>query len=157
VIEPDAVETDSVEVDLQVASDSDSIPEPSCFQLWAATALKGRARTLLTIRLVDCEESADLNQRFRLKPGPTNVLSFAAELPAVVPVPLLGDIVICVPLVLTEAAAQGKLPLAHWAHLVIHGVLHLLGFDHETPAQAEEMEAQEIVMLAKLGYPDPYA
>jgi probable rRNA maturation factor len=70
---------------------------------------------------------------------------------------LLGDVVICVPLVLTEAAAQGKPPLAHWAHLVIHGVLHLLGFDHETPAQAEEMEALEIAMLAELGYPDPYA
>lgn len=152
-----AVKADAVEVDLQVASDSDSIPDHSCFQLWAATALEGRKPGILTIRLVDREESADLNQRFRKKAGPTNVLSFAADVPAGVPVSLLGDIVICVPLLLEEASAQGKAPEAHWAHLVIHGVLHLLGFDHEKPAQAEAMEALEIALMARLGYPDPYA
>ena len=150
-------ESGTVEVDVQTASTCDSIPGLSCFQRWAEAALGDRGEALLSIRLVDREESAELNQRFRSKPGPTNVLSFAAELPAEVPVPLLGDIVICAPLVMEEAASQGKEIEAHWAHLVIHGILHLLGFDHQAKADAEEMEAREIFLLASLGYPDPYA
>jgi probable rRNA maturation factor len=146
-----------IEVDVQSDSNCDSIPKRCCFQRWAEAALRDRGEVLLSIRLVDREESAELNRRFRSKPGPTNVLSFAAELPAGVPVPLLGDIVICAPLVMEEAANQGKEIEAHWAHLVIHGILHLLGFDHHAKADAEEMEAREVHLLASLGYPDPYA
>ncbi|HLF31210.1 MAG TPA: rRNA maturation RNase YbeY [Xanthomonadales bacterium] len=150
-------DTGSIEVDVQAVSTCSSIPEISCFQCWAEAALSDRGETLLSIRLVDRTESAELNQRFRSKPGPTNVLSFAAELPAEVSVPLLGDIVICAPLVVEEATSQGKEIEAHWAHLVIHGILHLLGFDHQSKADAEEMEAREVKLLASLGYPDPYA
>lgn len=146
-----------IEVDVQTASTCGSIPERSCFKRWAEAALKDQEQALLSIRLVDRQESAELNQRYRSKPGPTNVLSFAADLPAEVPIHLLGDIVICAPLVMEEAASQGKEIEAHWAHLVIHGVLHLLGFDHQVKAEAEVMEAREISLLASLGYPDPYA
>lgn len=147
----------SIEVDVQAASACGSIPESFCFQRWVEAALADRSAALLSIRLVDREESAELNQRFRSKQGPTNVLAFAAELPTEVPVPLLGDIVICAPLVVEEAADQGKELEAHWAHLVIHGVLHLLGYDHQAKAAAKKMEAREVSVLASLGYPDPYA
>jgi probable rRNA maturation factor len=106
--------------------------------------------------VVDCAESAALNLRFRSREGPTNVLSFAADVPAEVDLPLLGDIVICAPLVVEEAAAQGKNLQAHWAHLVIHGALHLLGFDHDSKADARQMESREIALLASLGFSDPY-
>jgi probable rRNA maturation factor len=150
-------EAGSIEVDVQAASSCGSIPELFCFQRWAEAALTDRSAALLSIRLVDREESAELNQRYRSKQGPTNVLSFAAELLTEVPIPLLGDVVICAPLVVEEAADQGKEVDAHWAHLVIHGVLHLLGYDHQSKAAAEEMESREVSILAALGYPDPYA
>jgi probable rRNA maturation factor len=95
--------------------------------------------------------------RFRSRKGATNVLSFTADVPSEAGIPLLGDIVICAPVVAEEARAQGKDPQAHWAHLVIHGLLHLLGFDHQTKAETQRMEAREISLLAGLGYPDPYA
>ena len=106
---------------------------------------------------MDEAESADFNQRYRDKMGPTNVLSFPFE------PPLggqgrryLGDLVICAPLVAREAAEQGKSPEAHWAHLVVHGVLHLLGYDHLDEAEAQAMEALETAILGDLGYPPPY-
>jgi len=124
---------------------------------WVEAALKGRCEPAeLSIRIVDEAESAELNSHYRGKQGPTNVLSFLAELPAGVPVPLLGDLVICAPLVVREAREQGKPAEAHWAHLVVHGCLHLLGFDHEDEAEAVEMESLERAILAGLGYADPY-
>ena len=111
----------------------------------------------LTVRIVDEAEGTELNERYRHRTGPTNVLSFPFEQPALLQPPLLGDIVLCAPVVAREAAAQGKAPAAHWAHLVVHGVLHLLGHDHEDERQAEEMEALERDILATLGLPDPYA
>lgn len=147
----------TIELDVQRASGSiEDIPDDSCFQRWVEAALHDRGHTILTIRVVDRAESAELNLRFRAREGPTNVLSFAAEVPAEVDFPLLGDIVICAPLVAAEAAAQGKSPQAHWAHLVIHGVLHLLGFDHGSEAQARQMESREISLMASLGFSDPY-
>lgn len=146
----------TIEVDLQVVSECQSIPSEANFQRWAEAALHGRGPTLLTIRVVDSEESADLNARYRSRSGPTNVLSFTADLPAEVDYPLLGDIVICAPLVIEEAASQGKSSEAHWAHLVVHGVLHLLGFDHQAEPETGQMETREIAVLASLGYPDPY-
>jgi len=147
----------TIEVNVQNVSGSDSVPSDGSIRDWAAAALGDCGDTLLTVRTVDREESAELNMRYRSRSGPTNVLSFAADLPPEVDFPLLGDIVICAPLVAEEAKAQGKDIQAHWAHLVIHGVLHLLGFDHRTAAEARRMESREIALMATLGYPDPYA
>ncbi len=147
----------TIDLDVQRASGGvEDIPGDSCFQRWAEAVLHDRSHAILTIRVVDCAESAALNLRFRSRQGPTNVLSFAADVPAEVDLPLLGDIVICAPLVAEEAAAQGKDPQAHWAHLVIHGVLHLLEYDHQSEAQARQMESREIALLASLGFSDPY-
>ena len=111
----------------------------------------------LSSRLVDAEEGQQLNATWRNKDYPTTVLSFPADIPdGLLDIPLLGDLVICVPVVEREAAEQGKALTAHWAHLVIHGCLHLLGYDHIDDAEAEEMEELERQLLAEIGYPDPY-
>jgi probable rRNA maturation factor len=123
----------------------------------AVLAAEGlQERLELSVRIVDAEESAALNQRYRHKPGPTNVLSFPFEAPPGVPLNLLGDLVIAAPVVAEEAHDQGKNETAHWAHLVVHGTLHLLGYDHQETAQTEAMESREICILNKLGYPNPY-
>lgn len=146
-----------LELDLQVASDR-PLPAESDFRRWCELALRQRsADSELTIRLVDEAEGRELNRTWRHKDYPTNVLSFPADIPeGLLDIPLLGDLVICVPVVEREAAEQGKAPDAHWAHLVIHGCLHLLGYDHIEDAEAEEMESLERDLLAELGYPDPY-
>lgn len=131
-------------------------PDDAVLRTAAAAALAGRTDNAgLCIRIVDEAESADLNARYRGKSGPTNVLSFPcdAEVPGSRP---LGDLVICAPLVAAETVAQGKTPAAHWSHLVVHGVLHLLGFDHIGDHDAGTMESEERAILAGLGYPDPY-
>ncbi|CAK0780166.1 endoribonuclease YbeY [Gammaproteobacteria bacterium] len=110
----------------------------------------------VTVRVVGEKEIADLNHHYRHKDGPTNVLSFGYDAPPNLDIPLLGDLVVCAPVAAREAVAQGKAPEAHWAHLVVHGTLHLLGLDHEEPTAATTMETLEIQILAKLGYPDPY-
>ncbi len=145
------------ELQLQVAT-TESVPETGDFEAWVAAALRDwRADWELAIRLVDEAESQTLNLEYRGKDAPTNVLSFPVELPDGVILPLLGDLVICAPVVAREAADQGKSSAAHWAHLTVHGVLHLLGFDHKTVQEAEVMEDEERRILAQLGYPDPYA
>jgi probable rRNA maturation factor len=111
----------------------------------------------LSIRLVDAAEGRALNQRYRGKDYATNVLSFPVELPAGVTVPLIGDLVICAPVVAREAKEQGKSGREHWAHLTVHGVLHLMGYDHMLDMQAEVMESLECQILATLGIADPYA
>ena len=147
-----------IELDLQIASDGQA-PSLAQLQQWCALALRQRtADSELTIRLVDEAEGRELNNTWRHKDYPTNVLSFPADVPeGLLDIPLLGDLVICVPVVEREAAEQGKSLEAHWAHLVIHGCLHLLGFDHIDDAEAEEMEGLEQNLLAELGHPDPYA
>jgi probable rRNA maturation factor len=148
----------SLELDLQIALDLPGLPAESDFRRWAEAALAGadyQKDAELTIRLVNEAEGAALNETYRHKQGPTNVLSFPFETPPEVDSVLLGDIVICAPVVLREAVVQGKTPEAHWAHLVAHGVLHLLGYDHDE-AHAEAMESLEIRILAELGYPAPY-
>jgi probable rRNA maturation factor len=110
----------------------------------------------LCLRIVERDEMQALNQRYRGKNRPTNVLSFPADLPPEVTLDLLGDIVVCAPVVRDEAAAQGKTLAAHWDHMLIHGVLHLLGYDHETDTEATEMESLESKALARLGWPCPY-
>ena len=155
-------------IDVQYASDLPDLPETEVLQLWVETALNHPGVNCplavpadealeVTIRIVDEQEGQYLNQRWRGKTGPTNVLSFPFESPPEVPIPLLGDIVVCAPVVLREAEEQHKSLTAHWAHLVIHGTLHLLGYDHIEDADADIMEALEIEILAKLTYPNPYS
>lgn len=146
-----------IELDLQIATSAAALPSKAQFRLWVEKALEGRRdEAELTIRIVDDEESAELNETYRGKQGPTNVLSFPFEAPPGVELPLLGDIVICAPKVAREAEEQGKPQEAHWAHLTLHGCLHLLGYDHIEPEEAEEMEALETELLAALGYANPY-
>ena len=146
------------ELELQRATAAPA-PEADDFRRWvaAATDSAGRADWEVTIRLVDAAESQALNRDYRGRDAPTNVLSFAADLPAGVDLALLGDLVICAPVVIREAAEQAKPVAAHWAHMTVHGVLHLLGFDHVTSVEAECMEARERAIMARLGWPDPYA
>lgn len=148
----------NIDLDLQIAvDDTAGLPSEAQFQQWVAAALAGHGDAAeLTLRIVDDAEGAALNETYRGKQGPTNVLSFPFEAPPGVSLPLLGDIVICAPQVAREAVEQGKPPQAHWAHLTLHGCLHLLGYDHIDAAEAEEMEALETELLAALGYPNPY-
>jgi probable rRNA maturation factor len=145
-----------IEVEVQRVAVSRLIPGDASLQKWARHALGESGDACLTIRVVDEKESADLNRRFRCKEGATNVLSFLADLPPEVGSTLLGDIVICAPVVAAEAVNQEIDMRAHWAHMVIHGVLHLIGFDHQSEADALVMESKEIELLAALGFPDPY-
>lgn len=146
-----------IDLDLQIASAAPGLPAEDDFRRWTEAALAGRrAEAELTIRVVDEQESAELNGTYRHKPGPTNVLSFPFQAPPGVELPLLGDIVICAPVVAREAAEQGKAAAAHWAHMTVHGCLHLLGYDHIDPAEAEIMEHLERHVLSALGYADPY-
>jgi probable rRNA maturation factor len=116
----------------------------------------GHAAAELCVRIVDEPEMRALNARYRGKDYATNVLAFPAELPPGVELPLLGDIAVCAPVVNREAEAQRKAPRAHWAHMLVHGTLHLLGHDHERARDAAAMEALEKRILAGLDFPDPY-
>jgi len=155
----------ALELDLQYAIDSATaqrcaVPDAAVLRRWLRLALQGggyRRATTVTLRLVDEEEIATLNQHYRGKAGATNILTFPFEPPPGVRLPLLGDIIIAAPVVLAEATAQQKPIADHWAHLLIHGTLHLLGYDHIEPAAAEQMEQLERELLAQLGIADPYA
>ncbi|MDR1076775.1 MAG: rRNA maturation RNase YbeY [Xanthomonadaceae bacterium] len=133
------------------------LPAPASLRRWAEAALQKRRHPAeLSIRLVDAEEGRDLNHRYRGKDYATNVLSFPAELPEGLDLPLLGDLALCAPVVAREAEEQRK-PLAHhYAHLTVHGVLHLLGWDHREHDAAERMEQLEREILSRLDIPDPY-
>jgi len=136
------------------------VPAAASFRRWAAAALRGAGRRRaaeLSIRIVGAREGRAMNHTYRGRDRATNVLSFPVELPPGVRLPLIGDLVICAPVVAREAAEQGKAPRDHYAHLTVHGVLHLLGHDHLEPAEAARMEALEIRILAALGIADPYA
>ncbi|MEQ9462961.1 MAG: rRNA maturation RNase YbeY [Haliea sp.] len=148
----------SVHVDIQTAC-SEPVPEEDDLRRWTRAALAGRMpgdTAELCLRLVDEAEMTALNRDYRGKDGPTNVLSFPAGLPPELALPLLGDIVICAAVVAREAAEQGKPRAAHWAHMTVHGCLHLLGHDHVAEADAIAMETLETTILAQLGYPCPY-
>jgi len=153
----------SILVDLQLATKAEGLPSEADFRQWCATALQAgdyQGNAEITVRLVDAEESRTLNRDYRGKDKPTNVLSFPSDLPDFLREQLeqepLGDLVICVPVMAAEAAEQGKSLHDHWAHLTLHGTLHLLGFDHIETTDAEEMEGREIAALATLGIANPY-
>lgn len=144
-------------ITLQNPAHYKNIPSRYYFQRWVNLALDGRKNGIeITIRIVNVKESAQLNQDYRGKIGPTNILSFPFELPDGIVSPLLGDLIICAPIVAKEAKLQNKLELAHWAHLVIHGILHLLGYDHIKNKDAIIMESIEIELLNQLGFDNPY-
>lgn len=159
-----------LELDVQVATEAPALPQHADFERWVkgAMAHTDMQDAELTIRLVDEAESQQLNNEFRQKNKPTNVLSFPYEgfdlgdisfpdqQPQTLELPLLGDLVICAPVVAREAQEQDKALHHHWAHLVVHGVLHLLGYDHITDTEAEEMEDLERLILSTFDIADPY-
>ena len=150
-------------IDLQIASEnSEGLPTLEQFTHWVETALAFEAQTEdfpeteMTIRIVDEEESQTLNREYRGKDYPTTVLSFPFEVPEGIELPLLGDLVICRQVMEREAKEQQISLASHWAHLAVHGTLHLLGYDHIEEAEAEEMEGLETQIMQKLGFEDPY-
>lgn len=151
-----------VTLDLQLAHGDDAsatlVPDAEQCTAWVSAALQHTDISVaeLTIRTVDEAESRELNHTYRGKDYPTNVLSFPFDADIPLPVRLLGDLVICVPVMVREAAEQDKPLLAHWAHLIVHGTLHLLGYDHIEDAEAEQMEALEIEILSQFDIADPY-
>lgn len=149
-------------VDLQLATENEAdLPLLTDIEKWVAVAIKAgstvsREEAELTVRLVDSDESQQLNHDYRGKDKPTNVLSFPFQNPPGITLPLLGDLVICTQVVKKEADEQCKGLNAHWAHMLIHGTLHLLGYDHIIEKEAIEMESLETKLLVQLGFPAPY-
>jgi len=149
-------------VDLQVASDNtQSLPTLAQLQTWVSAAITAgseqpRDEAELTVRIVDADESQSLNGQYRGKDKPTNVLSFPFQNPPGITLPLLGDLIVCKAVVEKEAIEQDKQLLSHWAHMLIHGTLHLLGYDHIEQEEAETMERIETNLMIELGYSDPY-
>lgn len=144
-------------LDIQIATTSTDYPGEQQFQHWVDAVLTDPdVDSEIVVRLVDEAESAELNTRYRHKSGATNILSFPFEAPNDIEMDLLGDLVICVPVIIREAREQSKLPEHHWAHITIHGVLHLLGYDHVHDQDAQEMEALEIAILNTLNIANPY-
>lgn len=147
----------SYEVEVQYEIDPQGLPEQEQFQQWVSAALsEHRDAGEICIRIVSPEESQQLNNDYRGKDKPTNVLSFPFEVPEGVPLELLGDLIICADVVAREATEQKKPLFNHWTHMVVHGTLHLIGFDHINDDEAEEMEQLERKILASMGIPDPY-
>lgn len=148
-----------LDLSVQYACNREGVPSRIDFRRWLRAAEPGAAR--VTVRIVDEDEGRELNRDYRGKDYATNVLTFAydegEDMPLPDGLPLMGDLVLCRQVVEREAAEQGKALDAHYAHLSVHGMLHLQGFDHIEDAEAEEMEAREREILAGLGYPDPYA
>lgn len=147
----------SHKIDIQNASSFGPLPEINLIVEWAKQALDEHHKEAeITVRIVDEEEGKELNKTWRKKDSATNVLSFPIGKPIEQAPNLLGDIVICAPVVEQEAKAQGKEREAHWAHLVIHGILHLQGYDHESDKEANLMESKEVLILNNIGYANPY-
>jgi probable rRNA maturation factor len=145
-------------VTLSYGVERSGLPDASQFEHWVGAALSGRrASGEVSIRVVDGDEGRALNRQYRHRDYATNVLSFVADLPPGIGIDLLGDVVLCAPVIESEARTQGKALLDHYAHLTVHGTLHLIGHDHETPAEARAMESLEAQVLEKIGISDPYA
>jgi probable rRNA maturation factor len=147
-----------LEVDVSYAARRPWVPRRGQFELWAEAALSGLARfNVLSVRVVGAARSRSLNAHYRGKEAPTNVLSFSGAGFSPDGIFHLGELVICAPVVAREAVMQGKSAESHWAHMTVHGVLHLLGFDHEFDVEAEKMAAREVQILDRLGFSNPYA
>ncbi|MFH0257215.1 rRNA maturation RNase YbeY [Vibrio rumoiensis] len=148
----------TIELDLQIAvEDTTDLPTEVQLQQWLeSTITLFQPQAEITIRIVENEESQQLNRDYRGKDKPTNVLSFPFEAPPGIEIDLLGDLIICKQVVEAEAKEQNKSLSAHWAHMVVHGSLHLLGYDHIDDDEADEMESIETEIMQKLGFEDPY-
>ena len=146
---------DELEIDVQNASSREGIPRAESLRRWVRHALGGGRAVALTVRIVDETEGADLNERYRHGQGATNVLAFPSE-NDYLEYACLGDLVLCVAVVMNEARQQAKTLEQHWAHMVVHGMLHLQGYSHDEEAGAEKMEALEVKILSTLGYSNPY-
>lgn len=146
------------QIDIESNSQSHAIPALAELEGWISAALQSQEfeDAEVSVYIVDEEEGQELNAQYRGKDYPTNVLSFPADIAEEVGIPLLGDLVVCAPVVEREAQEQGKTLNAHWAHMLIHGTLHLVGFDHIEDDEAETMEALETQIVTGLGYPAPY-
>jgi len=144
-----------IHIELQNASRSPRVPSEEDLARWAKAVATAKDQEIV-VRVVDEEESAELNGLYRGKSGPTNVLSFPFEAPPSMETDILGDLVVCAPVVEREALEQGKSLPAHWAHMVVHGILHLHGYDHIEEHEAVIMESEEIAILSGLGFPNPY-
>ena len=144
-----------IKVEVQFAASADDIPSEETFQRWVSQ-IEVDGEQQVAMRIVDEAEMTQLNEQYRNKSGPTNVLSFPAELPDGVDEPFLGDIIICAPVVAKEAAEQEKSLDSHWAHMTVHGILHLQDYDHIEEADAEQMESLEIKIMHQLGFANPY-
>ena len=149
-----------MEISLDIQREVEALPKDEELMSWVKAALlfEKHHDSELTIRFVNKKESAELNEQYRNKRGSTNILSFPFEIPSELEgeLNLLGDLIICADVVKEEAIEQQKKEISHWAHMVIHGTLHLLGYDHLTDNEADEMEQKEIKILSQLGYSDPY-
>lgn len=143
-------------VDTQVDVSDQELPSQAQLEEWVGAAVGLQHGAEVSIRIVDEIEGRSLNQQYRARDYATNVLSFPYDSLPGVETSLLGDLVICAPVVAREATEQGKELRAHWAHMVIHGTLHLLGHDHQHEEEAKTMENLEVGILAQLGFPDPY-
>lgn len=145
-----------IELEIQRELEDPQVPPDHRIKTWVEHALAGQGSVMVNLRIVDLAEGWALNRQWRGKDAATNVLSFPADIPVAGDVRVLGDVVLCAPVIAREAAEQAKVPEAHWAHLVTHGLLHLLGFDHIHAERANIMEAREIELLSGLGFPNPY-
>src|SRR5579862_4310248 len=144
---------------IQHAADKTLAPSSALLRKWAKSTLRDQIEAAeITIRLVSIEEMTQLNESYRHKKGPTNVLSFPFSMPNNIEIdpPILGDIVICSEVIHREAHEQGKTTDAHWAHMIVHGIFHLLGYDHVIDSEAEIMESLEIKCMQAMGFPNPY-
>ena len=148
----------SAHIDVQFAcGNAGDVASPTEVKTWTVAALGCReGHQIVTVRFVDETEGGELNQRYRQRTGPTNVLSFAYDPPPGTDAALFGDIAVCTPVVVREAREQGKTQQAHCAHLVVHATLHLLGYDHHSEEDANRMESEEVAILSRLGFDDPY-
>lgn len=147
----------SIEIDIQYATDINNLPKEDLIKEWVISSLNGYIEDAeLTIRIVDEAEGTQLNEKWRNAQGPTNVLSFPYNELNETTQNIQGDIVVCAPVIMREAAEQRKSVDAHWAHMIVHGILHLLGYDHINENDAKEMESLETTILRGLDFPDPY-
>lgn len=145
-------------LDIQSASSSEDAPDEESIKRWVSAVIGSKeGDTELSVRIVDEPEGKKLNETYRGATGPTNVLSFPFDEKTPEPLPLIGDLVVCAPVVAREAQQQNKDLTAHWAHMIIHGVLHLLGYDHQNDSEAAIMETLETEIMQKLGFAPPYA
>lgn len=145
-----------IELSISDEVDAAALPSEEDFQQWAQPCYPGEVEAVASLQIVSSEEMQELNKTYRAKDQPTNVLSFPMELPEEVGINILGDLALCAAVIEAEAKQQGKAPAAHWAHMVVHGMLHLQGYDHIEDDEAEDMEAREVEIMKILGFENPY-